>query len=48
VSRIRPRNCVLDLGKVERSFGLTPRPWQAALADVLEELRLEEAQRRTG
>jgi dTDP-4-dehydrorhamnose reductase len=48
VSRIRPRNCVLDLGKVERSFGLTPRPWQTALADVLEELRLEEAQRRTG
>lgn len=41
-SRIRPHNCVLDLGKVERTFGLTPRPWQAALADVLEELRLEQ------
>lgn len=44
----RPRNCVLNLGKVERTFGLTPRPWQAALADVLEELRLEEAQMRIG
>ena len=42
--RIRPRNCVLDLGKAEQTFGLTPRPWQAALADVLEALRLEEAQ----
>jgi dTDP-4-dehydrorhamnose reductase len=42
-SRIGPRNYVLDLGKVERTFGLAPRTWQAALADVLEELRLEEA-----
>ena len=46
-SRIRPRNYVLEYGKAERIFGLTPRPWQAALADVLEELRLEEAQMRT-
>jgi dTDP-4-dehydrorhamnose reductase len=43
-SRIRPHNCVLDLGKLERTFGLTPRPWQTALADVLEELRLEKVQ----
>ena len=34
-------------GKAEADFRLTPRPWQAALADVLEELRLEEAQMRT-
>jgi dTDP-4-dehydrorhamnose reductase len=37
----RPRNSVLDLSKVERVFGLTPRPWPTALADVLDELRLE-------
>jgi dTDP-4-dehydrorhamnose reductase len=45
---IRPRNALLALGKVGRIFGLTPRPWQAALADFLEELRLEEADKRTG
>ena len=45
--RIRPRNCVLHLGKLERTFGLTPRPWQAALADTLEELRFEEMRMRT-
>lgn len=44
----RPRNAVLALGKVGRVFGLTPRPWQAALADVLDELRLEEPQLRAG
>jgi dTDP-4-dehydrorhamnose reductase len=44
--RARPRNGVLDLGKVERTFGLTPRPWQAALAEVVEELRREEAPMR--
>lgn len=44
----RPRNSVLALGKVGRVFGLTPRPWQAALADVLHELRFDEVERRAG
>jgi dTDP-4-dehydrorhamnose reductase len=38
----RPRNSRLDLGKIERVYGLRPRNWQAALADVIEELRLED------
>jgi dTDP-4-dehydrorhamnose reductase len=38
----RPRNSRLDLGKIERVYGLRPRNWQTALADVIEELRLED------
>jgi dTDP-4-dehydrorhamnose reductase len=37
----RPQNSRLDLGKIDRVYGLRPRSWQAALADVIEELRLE-------
>lgn len=39
---MRPRNALLALGKVGRAFGLAPRPWQVALIDTLEELRLKE------
>ncbi|MGB0084699.1 MAG: dTDP-4-dehydrorhamnose reductase [Rhodomicrobiaceae bacterium] len=43
---IRPRNSVMDLAKIERVFGLTPRPWQTALADILDEVRLEDIEMR--
>lgn len=33
-----PRNAVLGLGKIGRVFGLTPRPWQAAMREVLSEI----------
>lgn len=35
----RPLRATMDLGKLERVFGVTPRPWQAALSDILAELR---------
>ncbi len=41
----RPRNSVLDPAKIETVFGLTPRPWPAALAEVLNELRREQIER---
>ena len=31
----RPKNSVLDCTKLHRVYGLTPRPWQAALAEML-------------
>ncbi len=43
---LRPRNTLLALGKVERIFGLKPRPWQDALADMIDELRLENTHKR--
>jgi dTDP-4-dehydrorhamnose reductase len=33
----RPADSRLDCGKLERAFGLRPRPWPAMLADVLRE-----------
>jgi dTDP-4-dehydrorhamnose reductase len=38
-----PRNAVLALGKIERVFGLAPRPWQAAMREVLSEIGLNGA-----
>jgi len=35
----RPLRATMDLGKLERVYGVTPRPWQAALADVVAELK---------
>jgi len=35
----RPRNSVLDCGKLERAMGIRLLPWQEALATVIEELR---------
>lgn len=35
----RPLRATMDLGKLERVFGVTPRPWQAALADIVAELK---------
>lgn len=34
----RPANSVLNLHAVHAAYGITPRPWQAALADILDEL----------
>jgi len=34
----RPMNSVLDCQKIERAFGISPPPWQTALATVIPEL----------
>jgi dTDP-4-dehydrorhamnose reductase len=34
----RPRNSVLDCGKIERAYGIVAEPWQAALSSCLEDL----------
>ncbi|HKP79258.1 MAG TPA: dTDP-4-dehydrorhamnose reductase [Phenylobacterium sp.] len=34
----RPLRATMDLGKLQRVYGVTPRPWQAALADIVAEL----------
>jgi dTDP-4-dehydrorhamnose reductase len=34
----RPANSVLDCSRVGAAFGIVPRPWRAALADVIAEL----------
>jgi dTDP-4-dehydrorhamnose reductase len=39
----RPANSRLDCGLLARNFGLTMRPWQAALGDVLDELHAGKA-----
>lgn len=38
----RPACSVLHCAKIERAFGVTPRPWREALAEVARELRAEE------
>lgn len=37
----RPANSVLDCGKIAAAFGIAPRPWREALADVIRELYAE-------
>jgi dTDP-4-dehydrorhamnose reductase len=34
----RPANSVLDCSKIAAAFGIVPRPWRAALAEVIREL----------
>jgi dTDP-4-dehydrorhamnose reductase len=34
----RPANSVLDCGRIGEAFGITPRPWREALAEVIQEL----------
>jgi dTDP-4-dehydrorhamnose reductase len=34
----RPSNSVLDCSRISAAFGIRPRPWRAALAEVIEEL----------
>ena len=42
----RPRNSALDCGKIERVFGVRPRPWRDGLTEALE--RLSEPATETG
>jgi dTDP-4-dehydrorhamnose reductase len=35
----RPLRATMDTGKVERVFGVTPRPWREALAEIVAELK---------
>jgi dTDP-4-dehydrorhamnose reductase len=37
----RPLRATMDLGKLERVYGVTPRPWQAALRDIVAELKAQ-------
>jgi dTDP-4-dehydrorhamnose reductase len=41
----RPQNSVLNLGKIKQMFGIEPRSWQSALADVLKQLNLQTVER---
>jgi dTDP-4-dehydrorhamnose reductase len=34
----RPKNSVLDCAKIGEAYGIVPRPWRAALADVIREI----------
>src|SRR5215213_1852502 len=34
----RPSSSVLDCSHINAAFGIQPRPWRAALAEVIEEL----------
>lgn len=34
----RPKNSALDCAKIGAAYGIAPRPWRAALADVIREL----------
>jgi len=38
----RPLRGVLDTQKLERTFGVTPRPWREAVAEIVAELKLEQ------
>ena len=38
----RPLRGTLDTGKLERVFGVTPRPWPEALAEIVAELKMEQ------
>jgi dTDP-4-dehydrorhamnose reductase len=41
----RPANSVLDCSRIGAAFGIVPRPWRAALAEVIRELCEGEPQR---
>ncbi|HEY2753800.1 dTDP-4-dehydrorhamnose reductase [Phenylobacterium sp.] len=38
----RPARGTLDTGKLERTFGVTPRPWREAVAEIVAELKAQE------
>jgi len=38
----RPLRGTLDTGKLERIFGVTPRPWREAAAEIVAELKMEQ------
>lgn len=35
---VRPANSRLSHNAIENAYGITPRPWQAAISDILDEL----------
>lgn len=37
----RPLRATMDLTRLKRDFGVTPRPWQAALAEIVAELKAQ-------
>jgi dTDP-4-dehydrorhamnose reductase len=39
VPAARPLRATMDTTRLEQVFGITPRPWQAALSDILTELK---------
>ena len=39
VPATRPLRATMDIGKLERVFGVTPRPWRAAVAEIVAELK---------
>ena len=38
----RPANSVLDCSKIERNFGIRPRPWKEALEEMIDRLYKEQ------
>ena len=38
----RPLRGTLDTTKLERTFGVTPRPWRQAMAEIVRELKVEQ------
>lgn len=38
----RPLRATMDTGKLERVFGVTPRPWREAAAEIVAELKAEQ------
>jgi dTDP-4-dehydrorhamnose reductase len=38
----RPAYSILDCTKIARVFGINPRPWQVAFADMMKQLRSSE------
>lgn len=37
----RPLRATMDLGRLAQTYGVTPRPWQAALKDIVAELKAQ-------
>ena len=37
----RPRYSVLDCTRIERAFGIRPKPWKESLGDVLQKIQIE-------
>ena len=37
----RPLRATMDLGRLAQTYGVTPRPWQAALRDIIAELKAQ-------
>jgi len=44
----RPPNSVLDCSKIERNFGIRPRPWEPSLADMIDAVYGATIERKLG